>query len=182
MTKGIYPGDTNQAEILAQIIRVNQAGEYGAARIYAGQLAGMKPGPATAIVEHMQAQEQAHLDTFNKMLVNRRIRPTILSPIWNVAGFALGFITGKMGQKAAMACTVAVEEVIDQHYQVQEQILEQFPNENILKETVSKFRQEELEHRDIGLHHGAQQAPFYKLLCSGIKIASKTAIWLSKRI
>ena len=110
------PGDPEDREQLARMIRVDHAGEYGAKRIYEGQLAVLKRTPAAKIIRHMKDQEQEHLDAFERLIVERRVRPTVLHPIWHVAGFALGAATALLGQRAAMACTVAVEEVIDEHY------------------------------------------------------------------
>lgn len=176
------PGDPTLEETLSQMLRVNHAGEYGAGRIYAGQIAALKKSACRPTLEHMQAQEKRHLEVFEKMLTARRVRPTLLQPVWHAAGYALGYITGKMGEKAAMACTVAVEEVIDEHYHSQETFLNNVPAEQPLKAVISQFRQEELEHRDIGLAHHAEAAPFYHRLSKGIKMASRAAIWLSKRI
>lgn len=169
---------------LHEMIRVNQAGEYGAARIYAGQLAILKGDACAPTLQHMKDQEQVHLDTFNKMMVEMRVRPTILSPIWHLAGFALGAGTALLGKEAAMACTVAVEEVIDDHYQEQLQTLKEDGDESLvsLQETIEKFRQEELEHKSIGFQEGAIDAPAYTPLTFAVRQASKLAIWLSKRI
>ncbi len=181
MTNPSMPGDFTHDQKVARMIRVNHAGEYGAGRIYQGQIAALKNSSCRPMLEHMQAQERKHLETFDKMLTERHIRPTILHPLWHIAGFALGYVTGKMGEKAAMACTVAIEEVIDEHYHDQENELKDLPQEHILHETVAKFRQEELEHRDLAITHKAQEVPFYNLLTAGIKTASRAAIWLSKR-
>lgn len=164
---------------IAAMIRVDQAGEFGAQRIYEGQIRVLGKGPRGAILRHMQEQEQRHLDTFNEILSTRRVRPTILAPFWHAAGFALGAGTALMGEKAAMACTVAVEETIDNHYRQQHDALPE--DEAELKATIEEFRQEELEHRDIGLEHGAEQAVAYPLLYGAIKRASRLAIWLSER-
>lgn len=182
MTQGpkYLPGDSRTGHSLESMIRVDQAGEYGAKRIYEGQIAVLGKGPKGDILRHMAEQEAHHLDTFNKLAAERRVRPTALQPIWHVAGFALGAGTALMGEKAAMACTVAVEEVIDEHYQDQQKALGD--DEAELKDTIEQFRLEELEHRDIGLEHGAEQAPAYPVLTAFIKRASKTAIWLSERI
>lgn len=167
---------------LASMIRVDQAGEYGAGYIYKGQIDALKSCEKRPLLEHMRDQELEHLRTFNEMIVSRRIRPTIMSPLWKVAGYTLGYVTGKMGEKAAMACTVAVEEVIDAHYQEQQQELDKIGGEATLQATIEKFRQEELEHRDIGLEHGALQMRGYEPLTKAVKAASKLAIWISKRI
>jgi len=132
------------------------------------------------VIEHMKEQEQVHLDTFARLIAERRVRPTALLPFWHVAGFALGAATALMGHRAAMACTVAVEEAIDEHYQAQEKALGD--DEATLRGHVEKFRAEELEHRDIGLEHEAEQAPGYRLLSAAIKTGCKVAIKLSERI
>ena len=163
---------------IEEIIRVNQAGEFGAKRIYQGQLSVLKDHPE---IKHMLEQELHHLAYFEKEIVKRKIRPTILSPIWNIAGFALGALTAKLGEKAAMACTVAVEEVIGDHYQDQLDHLKNTKDEKELRTKISKFRDEELEHRDKGIEFEAHKAPAYPILTGFIKLASKTAIMLSKK-
>ncbi|MBN8902586.1 MAG: demethoxyubiquinone hydroxylase family protein [Rhodospirillales bacterium 69-11] len=174
------PGDRTTREAVERIIRVDHAGEYGAARIYAGQLAVLGRGEKGDMLRHMQAQEQVHLETFGELIRKRRVRPTALLPFWHAAGFALGAVTAAMGEKAAMACTVAVEEAIDEHYAAQLDTLAD--DEAGLKNTIGKFRAEELEHRDIGLAHGAEQAPGYRLLSAAIKAGCKVAIRLSERV
>ncbi|NDE90354.1 MAG: demethoxyubiquinone hydroxylase family protein [Alphaproteobacteria bacterium] len=168
---------------LERMIRVNQAGEYGAKRIYAGQLAVLEKrgsSPETlAQIRHMAEQEQTHLDTFNDLVAKNQVRPTALQPIWHVAGFALGALTAAMGEKAAMACTVAVEEVIDEHYQQQSAELHDAPE---LKKIVDQFREEENEHRLTALESGAEQAVGYPVLRKLIRAGSKAAIWLAERI
>jgi 3-demethoxyubiquinol 3-hydroxylase len=161
-----------------RFIRVDHAGEYGAARIYDGQLAVLRRGPHGAQIEHMRAQEQAHLDAFSEMIARRRVRPTALLPLWHVAGFALGAVTAALGPKAAMACTVAVENAINEHYESQRDALGQ--DEAPLRDTVEKFRQEELEHRDIALAEGAEQAPGYRVLSGLIGAGCRVAIRLSE--
>jgi ubiquinone biosynthesis monooxygenase Coq7 len=167
---------------LERVIRVDHAGEYGAKQIYAGQLAVLGRGRHAEAVgdtlRHMQAQEQRHLDTFSKLIVERRVRPTALLPVWRIAGFTLGAVTAAMGPRAAMACTVAVEETIDEHYARQEAALDE--SEAALRETIAAFRAEELEHRDIGIAHEAERAPFYRLLNSVIRTGCKTAIRISE--
>ena len=161
-----------------RFIRVDHAGEYGAARIYAGQLAVLGRGPHAEQLEHMKAQEQVHLDAFAALIAQRRVRPTALLPFWHIAGFALGAVTAALGPEAAMACTVAVEETIDEHYTAQRAALGD--DEAELSATVEKFRQEELEHRDIGLAFGAERAPGYKLLSGLIRAGCRAAIKLSE--
>lgn len=172
-----------QQQVIAAMIRVDHAGEYGAVRIYQGQLDALRGQASQRIIEHMHAQEQEHLRTFENLIIEHRVRPSILNPLWHVGGYALGYLTGKLGEKAAMACTVAVEEVIDEHYSEQETFLEtSAPHHHELKETITRFRHEELEHRNIGLEHGAAQTTGYLILSQGIKTISKLAIWLSKRL
>ncbi len=176
----LLPGDPDAAGLVGRMLRVNQAGEYGAARIYAGQLAVLGHGPKGPVLRHMAAQEQHHLDTFDRMLSERRVRPTLLSPLWHVAGYALGAATALMGERAAMACTVAVEEVIDEHYAAQ--LAELGPDEALLRETIATFRAEEIEHRDTAIAHEAEQAPGYEALSAAVKAGSRLAIWLSTRL
>ena len=167
--------------ILEEIIRVDHAGEYGATRIYDGQIAVF--GKNTKIgktIQHMADQEQEHIDKFNELIIEKRVRPTAFLPLWNVAGFALGAGTALMGEKAAMACTVAVEKVIGEHYKEQQELLEE--DESELKKTIAKFEKDELEHHDIGLEHDAESAPGYKIMTKIIEIGCKTAIAISKKI
>ena len=174
------PGDPTMRDVTERMIRVDHAGEYGAARIYAGQLAVLGRGGKGDVLRHMQAQEQEHLRTFNAMVADRRVRPTALLPFWHLAGFALGAITAALGEKAAMACTVAVEESIDAHYAAQLETLGDAEPE--LRRPVETFRAEELEHRDIGLAHGAEQAVGYRLLSRVIKAGCRVAIAVSERV
>jgi ubiquinone biosynthesis monooxygenase Coq7 len=174
------PGDPSALDSTERMIRVDHAGEYGATRIYAGQLAVLGRGGKGDLIRHMQAQEQAHLRTFDAMIADRRVRPTALLPFWHLAGFALGAVTAALGERAAMACTVAVEETIDAHYAAQLETLSEAEPE--LRGTVAKFRAEELEHRDIGLEHGAEQAPGYRLLSRVIKAGCRAAIAISERV
>ena len=174
------PGDPLPEETAARMIRVDHAGEYGAARIYAGQLAVLGRSEHAPVLRHMQEQEKQHLQRFEDLLVRRRVRPTALLPLWHVAGFTLGAATAALGARAAMACTVAVEEAIDRHYANQAEALDE--TETDLRETIERFRAEELEHRDIGLTHGAAQAPAYRLLKAAIKAGCRVAIALSERI
>ena len=174
------PGDPTRDEMIARILRVDHAGEHGAVRIYEGQLAVLGDTPAGAAIRRMAAQEQKHLETFNRLLPEHKVRPTALSPVWHVAGFALGAATALLGEKAAMACTVAVEEVIDEHYAAQAAQLG--AEEPALKAVIEEFRQDEVAHRDEGLAHGAEDAPGYEALRAAIKAGSRLAIWLSTRV
>lgn len=174
------PGDLSPEETIARMIRVDQAGEYGARRIYEGQLAVLGRSACAPKIRHMYEQEKQHLETFDRLAHERRVRPTALQPLWHIAGFALGAATAALGEKAAMACTVAVEEVIDEHYAKQVSTLGD--DESELQETLERFRAEELEHRDIGLAEGAEEAPAYPALSAAIKTGSRLAIWLSERV
>ena len=176
------PGDSLPKEQLDRILRVDHAGEYGARRIYEGQLAVLRRSPVAPVIRRMWEQEAKHLAYFDEALPKRQVRPTLLHPVWHVAGFAHGAATAMMGERAAMACTVAVEEAIDEHYAAQSASLESDPGEQELKETIDSFRADELEHRDIGLTHDAEQAPAYPLLSAAIKAGSRAAIWLSERV
>lgn len=174
------PGDPDRAETIERMIRVDHAGEYGATRIYEGQLAVLGRGRHGDTLRHMLEQEQHHRKTFERLIRERRVRPTALLPLWHLAGFALGAGTALLGSRAAMACTVAVEEAIDEHYQAQAAALDS--DEAELKDTIEKFRAEELEHRDIGIANEAEQAPAYRLLSAVIKRGCKAAIWASERV
>lgn len=165
---------------ISPLLRVNLAGEYGAKRIYEGQLAVLKNSPSAPLLKHMKAQEEVHFKTFEEWVVSHRVRPTVLHPLWHVAGYVLGAGTAFLGEKAAMACTAAVEEVIDAHYEKQLTLLgDQNPE---LSQLIRTFQGEEQEHRDLALEQGAEQAPTYPLLSGAIKKASHLAIWLSERL
>ncbi|MRG72616.1 demethoxyubiquinone hydroxylase family protein [Alphaproteobacteria bacterium HT1-32] len=174
------PGDISRDEKIKRMIRVDQAGEYGAKRIYAGQIAVLGNTADGPLIQHMADQEQKHLDYFNKTVGDRGVRPSLLQPLWHVGGFALGAATALMGREAAMACTVAVEEVIDEHYAAQAAELDD--SEADLRSHIEEFRAEELEHRDTGLANDAENAPGYEVLTAGVKKVSKLAIWLAERV
>jgi 3-demethoxyubiquinol 3-hydroxylase len=165
----------------ASMLRVDQAGEFGATRIYAGQLAVMgSRHPAAREIAAMAAQEERHRKKFDAMIVERGVRPTLLQPFWNVAGYALGMATAIMGPKAAMACTAAIETEIDRHYG--EQLDELGDSDPDLASAIADFRAEEVEHKDAALAHGAEGAFAYPLLSGAIRLGCRTAIALSKRI
>ena len=174
------PGDRSHAQDTDRMIRVDHAGEFGAVRIYAGQRAILgEKHPMSPMIRHMAEQEERHLDTFNKLITERGVRPTLLTPFWDVAGFALGAATALMGEKAAMACTAAVEEVIDEHYQQQRDTLD--GSEPALEAIIEDFQAEEVEHRELAIKHGAEEAAGYPLLSGAIKTGCRAAIWLAKR-
>ncbi len=175
-----HPGDPAPEDVLARMLRVDHAGEYGARRIYEGQLAVLGRQAAGGRIAHMYEQEMAHLEHFETAMVARRVRPSALQPLWHLAGFALGATTALMGERAAMACTVAVEEVIEEHYGAQAERLGE--DEADLRRVIEEFRADETRHRDLGLEHGAEQAPAYPLLSAAIRSGSRLAIWLAERI
>jgi len=173
------PGDPTAADEVQRMIRVDHAGEYGAVRIYEGQLSVLGRSAAADLIREMAEQERRHLERFERLVVARRVRPTALSPLWHAAGFALGAASALLGARAAMACTVAVEEVIDEHYREQAERLDE--SEAALKQTIEEFRRDEIAHRDLGLEHGAREAPAHDLLTAAVKAGSRIAIWLSTR-
>jgi ubiquinone biosynthesis monooxygenase Coq7 len=173
------PGDRRADS--ASMLRVDQAGEYGATRIYAGQLAVLRRNcPEAKLTARMAAQEQRHLDRFNRLMSERRVRPTALQPLWNVAGFALGAATALMSEQAALACTDAIETEIDKHYG--EQLAELGDDDPELARDITDFRADELEHRDTAREAGAANALGYPLLSAAIRAGCRVAIELSKRI
>lgn len=174
------PGDPPPSDDIARMIRVDQAGEYGAVRIYAGQQAVLGRRAVGPVIREMAEQEARHLDRFNGLVSRRGVRPTVLSPVWHVLGYALGFGTALLGARVAMACTAAVEEVIDEHYASQSARLAE--GEGPLRDLIEESRAEEIEHRDIALAHDAEKAPAYSALSAAIKAGSRVAIWLSERL
>ncbi|ELU14971.1 hypothetical protein CAPTEDRAFT_148541 [Capitella teleta] len=179
--------NTKTKAMLERMIRVDHAGEFGATRIYAGQIAVLGKTEVGPVLDHMLEQEKVHLGTFEKLIPEHRVRPTAMIPLWNIAGFALGAGTALLGKEAAMACTVAVETSIGEHYDSQIRTLiadgadGAVKHEKLIK-TITKFRDEELEHLDTGLEHDAEQAPLYNVLTNVIKVGCKGAIWISERV
>ncbi len=165
----------------ARMLRVDQAGEYGATRIYAGQLAVMGDrAPHAAEIAAMATQEAQHRARFDALIAERGVRPTVLQPLWNLGGFALGAATALIGPEAAMACTVAVETEIERHYSEQlEQLGDDDPE---LSATIAEFRDDEREHHATALAAGAERAPAYPLLSGAIRLGCRVAIRLSERI
>jgi 3-demethoxyubiquinol 3-hydroxylase len=165
----------------AAMVRVDQAGEYGATRIYAGQLAVMgSHAPLSEEIAGMARQEAGHLARFEDLMARRRVRPTLLQPLWHVAGYALGAASALAGPKATMACTAAIEEEIDRHYTAQ--LAELGDDDPELAGTIAEFRKDECEHRDAALAAGAEQAPLYPLFSGAIRLGCRIAIRLSERI
>jgi 3-demethoxyubiquinol 3-hydroxylase len=184
------PGTPGRRRRIEEMIRVDHAGEYGAVQIYRGQLAVFShlPGKARAagLIAEMEAGERAHLETFDRLILERGVRPTALAPVWRGAGYMLGAVTALMGEKAAYACTAAVEEAIEEHYHQQSQALAgkegASAQDGELKAIIDRFRQDELGHRDTAVVEGAKGAPGYGLLSGAIKLGCKFAIKVSEKI
>ena len=172
---------TQRERAIQRMIRVNQAGEFGAKRIYAGQLAVMGDRtPAARSIAHMAEQEERHLNAFDKMMAERGVRPTALHPIWSAAGFTLGAVSAAISPEAAMACTVAVETEIDRHYS--EQLAEIGESDPELSAMIADFQADEQEHKATALAEGAERAPAYPLMSALVRMGCRTAIAVSKHI
>ena len=178
------PGLSAPAARLAEILRVDHAGELAAVHIYRGQRAVLQPAPAKSRIAdqlaQMQSQEAEHLAAFDRLLTERRVRPSLLTPLWRAAGLALGAGAALLGEKAAHACTEAVESVIERHYA--EQIAELAQSEPELAHSLTQFRDEELAHRDLAVEEGAHQAPGYGLLAAAIRAGCRAAIKISEKV
>lgn len=178
------PGVGAMSARLAEILRVDHAGELGAVHIYRGQRAvlGAAPGHERIAgqLEEMEGHEAVHLARFDKLLNEHRVRPTAMAPLWRVAGFALGAGTALLGEKAAHACTEAVEDVIEKHYAGQ--IAELEGRDPELAAELTKFRDEEIAHRDHALEEGARDAPGYPVLSAVIRAGCKAAIKISEKL
>ncbi|XP_067355481.1 5-demethoxyubiquinone hydroxylase, mitochondrial isoform X2 [Channa argus] len=170
--------------MLHRILRVDHAGEYGANRIYAGQMAVLARSRSGPLIQEMWDQEKKHLEKFNELLAENRVRPTALLPLWNIAGFVLGASTALLGKEGAMACTVAVEESISEHYNSQiRALMEKDPERYTeLLNVIKEFRDDEMDHHDTGLEHDAETLPGYWLLKNAIQLGCKAAIYVSQRI
>ncbi len=166
----------------AAMLRVDHAGEYGAARIYAGQLAVMgNRAPAAAEIERMAKGEERHLRAFDRLLIERRVRPTLLMPLWHVAGYALGVASAFAGPKVAMAVTAAVETEIDAHYQAQRAALAA-GDDPVLEATIADFQADEVEHRETAVAHGAEEAPAWPLMSALVRAGCRAAIRTAERV
>ena len=171
---------TTSRHDIERFLRVDHAGERAAQQIYKGQLAVLANHEMADEIRHMMDQEVEHLETFDSLLNERQVRPSLLDPLWGAAGFTLGVVTAAMGPKAAMACTIAVEEVIGEHYQKQADILGE--DERELQATVERFRDEELEHRDIAVEHDGREARHFSLLRIVIQSGCRTAIKIAEKV
>jgi ubiquinone biosynthesis monooxygenase Coq7 len=174
------PGEREPTAEIARMLRVDHAGEYGATRIYQGQLDVLGRSRAAGEIRRMAETEKRHLARFETLLHDRRVRPTLLHPLWTVAGYVLGAATALLGERAAMACTAAVEDVIDMHYRKQAEYLADTDPE--LREMILAFRDDELAHREIAIAQGAEDALGYELITAAIEAGSRLAIWLSTRL
>ncbi len=178
------PGTLADEDRIAEMIRVDHAGEFGAVQIYRGQRAVFERSASKAhaarLIAEMEAGEEEHLATFDRLIAERQVRPTIMAPVWRIAGFGLGAATALMGERAAHACTEAVEDVIEQHYARQGEALEGV--DDALKDVVDRFREEELAHRDTAVEQGAHGAPGYPVLSALIKLGCRAAIRISEKI
>ncbi|XP_076328651.1 ubiquinone biosynthesis protein COQ7, mitochondrial isoform X2 [Tachypleus tridentatus] len=176
--------DKNHRFLVDRILRVDHAGELGADRIYAGQMAVLGRTSVGPLIKVMWDQEKEHLRTFEQLIPKYRVRPTALMPFWNIAGFVLGASTALLGKESAMACTVAVESVITEHYndQIRELIKDDPTANRELLDVLKRFRDDEQHHHDTGLEHDAEQAPFYNAFSQMIKFGCRGAIWLAERL
>lgn len=178
------PGQGALAARLSEILRVDHAGELGAVHIYRGQRAVLGEAAGRERIAgqlaEMEAHEAVHLARFDRLLTDNRVRPTALAPVWRLAGFALGAGTALLGEKAAHACTEAVETVIEEHYAGQ--IAEIGSRDPELAAELSRFREEELAHRDLAVEEGAREAPGYSLLSAVIRTGCRAAIKISEKI
>jgi 3-demethoxyubiquinol 3-hydroxylase len=178
------PGLGARERLLEEMIRVDHAGEFGAVQIYRGQQAVFSriegKTHAARIIAEMEAGESEHLRTFDRLLAERGVRPTLMAPVWRVAGFGLGALTALMGESAAHACTEAVEEVIEQHYARQSAALDGVDHE--LQRLVDRFRAEESAHKQTAIEQGAHDAPGYPVLSALIRFGCRAAIRISEKI
>ena len=186
------PGESVAERRMQSMIRVDHAGEYGAVQIYRGQRAVFERiegrTHAARVIAEMEAGEAEHLKTFDRLIAERGVRPTIMAPVWRIAGFGLGAITALMGERAAHACTEAVEDVIEDHYARQSQTLasndgrKDGRNDPELKDVIDRFREDEIGHKQTAIDQGARQAPGYSVLSALIKIGCRAAIRISEKI
>ena len=178
------PGPQGPSARLEEILRVDHAGELGAVHIYRGQRAVLNRAPGKDRIafqlQEMEGHEAEHLAAFDKLLTERGVRPTLMAPLWRIAGFALGAGTALLGEKAAHACTEAVETVIEEHYAGQ--IAELAVSEPALSQDLARFRDEELHHRDRALEEGAREAPGYLVLAAVIRAGCRAAIKISEKL
>ncbi len=177
------PGQGENRARLEEILRVDHAGELAAVHIYRGQSAVFRATPHSHLSEQftgMEGEEQAHLDAFETLLRDNHVRPTVMTPVWRLAALGLGVGTALLGEKAAHACTEAVESVIEEHYA--EQIAEVTSSDPELAARLTRFRDDEIGHHDRAVEQGAREAPAYPLLSAIIKTGCRLAIRISEKI
>jgi ubiquinone biosynthesis monooxygenase Coq7 len=179
-----FPGEGVRERQVAEMIRVDHAGEFGAVQIYRGQRAVFDrvkgKAHAARLIGEMEAGEQEHLRTFDRLIAERNVRPTVMAPLWSVAGYGLGVVTALMGEQAAHACTEAVEEVIEEHYGRQAERLAGVDRE--LLNVVERFRADETHHKETAIEQGARNAPGYAALSAIIKFGCRAAIRISEKV
>ena len=180
----LFPGEGAAGRRLAEMIRVDHAGEFAAVQIYRGQRAVFdriaSKAHAARIIREMEAGEHEHLRTFDRLIAERGVRPTMMAPVWRLAAFGLGAATALLGEQTAHACTEAVEDVIEEHYGRQSAALDGVDAE--LKDVVDRFREDEVGHKDTAVEQGARSAPGYPLLSAVIKFGCRAAIRISEKI
>lgn len=177
------PGYGESRNRLEEILRVDHAGELAAVHIYRGQSAvfgGTKHGALADQFRQMEGEEQTHLDAFETLMRENKVRPTLMTPVWRLAALGLGVSTALLGDKAAHACTEAVESVIEEHYA--DQIAEVQASDPELAARLTRFRDDEIGHHDRAVDQGAREAPAYPLLSAIIKTGCKLAIRISEKI
>ena len=175
--------DAKKHALIDRILRVDHAGESGARRIYEGQLYVLGDKAGSAEIKEMYEQERHHYETMSRLVRERRARPTLLLPLWDVAGFVLGAATAALGKEAAMACTEAVETEIGNHYNAQlRELLEVAPEDEELRRILTEFRDDELEHLDKAMEEGAAQAPAHDVMVRVIRAGCKAAIYVAERV
>lgn len=171
-----------QKSKIDEIVRVDHAGEFGAQRIYEGQIKNTKDEKEKAQIKHMLSQELEHLEYFENKISTMGARPTILFPFWHFVGYAIGAISARISPRTAMLVTERVEEVIEEHYQEQIDFLEQVDPENGMIKDLKKFRQDEIDHKHIAIEHNSREAPLAPFFATGVHYMCKVAIYLSKKI
>lgn len=178
-----HPRPSQHYKLIDKMIRVDHAGEYGAQSIYAGQLSALHSSPQYDTINTMKLQEIEHLQRLNRLIVERRVRPTLLMPIWNIGGYMMGYISGMLGSSSAMACTVAVEDVITSHYNDQlRECNELSIDDTDIKSMIKKHRDDEESHSQIGIDNQAKSAPLYEVQNNTITYMTKAAVQVAQII
>lgn len=179
MPRPYYRNNQNKIQ---EIIMVDHAGEFGAKRIYEGQIDYTKNPDDKKLIKHMLSQEAEHLEYFDNQIKNGNARPTILMPIWNIFGYLLGAASARLGKESVMLVTEQIENVIVEHYSEQIEYLQRTNEHSGLLEKIKKFKQDEAEHIHIALENDSQRSRFKKPLSKAVQFFCKAAIFLSKKI